>query len=152
MKKLIDVYPYHLKNGSPFFLIFKRSANKIYGNQWRMVGGKVGEKESSWEGALRELKEETGLTPQKFWTIPSVNQFYEAKTDTIHSIPAFAAELDASANIQLDGEHTEFKWVSIEDVDHHINWPEQRRLIKLTFDILTDQSREILPEWIIEIS
>ncbi|HBQ58180.1 MAG TPA: NUDIX domain-containing protein, partial [Balneolaceae bacterium] len=80
MKKLVDVYPYKIKNGVPLFLIFKRSANKIYANQWRMVGGKVQEGESRWEAGLRELKEETGLTPLKFWTIPSVNQFYEAKT------------------------------------------------------------------------
>ena len=152
MKKLIDVYPYKMKGGQPLFLIFKRSSNKIYGNQWRMVGGKVKDGEKSWEGALRELKEETGLIPTKFWAIPSVNQFYEAKSDTIHAIPAFAAELDGSEDIILDEEHSEYKWVSIEGVEPYISWPEQRRLMKLTYDILTDQFLEILPEWIIDFS
>lgn len=152
MKKLIDVYPYRLKNRTPYFLIFKRSAEKIYSNQWRMVGGKVREGESSWEGALRELKEETGITPVKFWAIPSVNQFYESKTDTVHSIPAFAAELDVSAEIQLDEEHSGYKWVRIDEVELYIKWPEQRRLMQLTHDILTDQYLDILPEWLIEIS
>lgn len=152
MKKLIDVYPYKMKAGQPVFLIFKRSSDKIYGEQWRMVGGKVKDGEASWEGALRELREETGLTPEKFWTIPSVNQFYEAKSDTIHSIPAFAAELKGDEEIQLDAEHSEFKWVSIEGIQPYISWPEQRRLMKLTYDILTDQFLEILPEWIIDIS
>lgn len=152
MKKLIDVYPYRLKNRTPYFLIFKRSSEKIYGNQWRMVGGKVKEGESSWEAALRELEEETGLVPAKFWAIPSINQFYEPKTDAIHSIPAFAAELDVNANIRLDDEHSGFKWVRIDEAELYIKWPEQRRLMQLTHDILTDQYLEILPEWIIEIS
>lgn len=152
MKKLIDVYPYRIKDGEPQFLIFKRSTQKIYGNQWRMVGGKVKEGESSWQGAIRELKEETGLIPIKFWTIPSVNQFYEAKSDMVHSIPAFAAEIDADSQIQLDEEHSDYKWVSIESIEPYISWPEQRRLMKMTFDILTDQFLKILPEWIIDIS
>ncbi len=152
MKKLIDVYPYRLKNRTPYFLIFKRSEEKIYSNQWRMVGGKVKEGESYWKGALRELKEEVGISPIKFWTIPSVNQFYEAKTDTTHSIPAFAAELDVNAEIQLDEEHSGYKWVRIDEVELYIKWPEQRRLMQLTSDILTDKYLEILPEWLIEIS
>ncbi len=152
MKKLIDVYPYKMEVGQPLFLIFKRSAEKIYGNQWRMVGGKVKDGESSWEGALRELKEETGLSPVKFWAIPSVNQFYEAKSDSVHTIPAFAAELSGKEEITLDDEHSEYKWVSIEGIDPYIRWPEQRRLMKMTHDILTDQFLQILPEWIIDIS
>lgn len=152
MKKLIDVYPYKIQNDHPLFLILRRSSEKIYANQWRMVGGKVKKGEARWEAALRELKEETGLIPVKFWTIPSVNQFYEAKTDTIHSIPAFAAEADSNAKIRLDEEHTEYKWISVDEIEQYIPWPEQRRLMKLTFDILNDRSFEILPEWIIEIS
>lgn len=150
MKKLIDVYPYKIEDGKPHFLIFKRSSKKIYANQWRMVGGKVQKGEERWRAALRELKEETGLEPIKFWSIPSVNQFYEAKTDTVHSIPAFAAEIEKNAQIKLDEEHTEFKWIGIEEVEQYIPWPEQRRLMRLTCDILTDQMYQILPEWIIE--
>ena len=151
MKKLIDVYPYKIKNGVPLFLIFKRSSNKIYADQWRMIGGKVKANENSWEAAIRELQEETGITPVRFWTIPSVNQFYEADSDTVHSIPAFAAEVEGDTKIKLDGEHTEYKWVGIEGITPYIPWPEQRRLMKLTYDILTDQFLEVLPEWTIDL-
>ena len=87
MKKLIDVYVYRIVEGEPQFLLFLRSAKKIYARQWRMIGGKVEQGEKYWEAALRELKEETGLIPSRFWTIPSINSFYEAKTDQIHQIP-----------------------------------------------------------------
>lgn len=151
MKKLIDVYPYTLNEGGVRFLLFKRSSKKIYAGQWRMVGGKVKPNETSWQAGLRELKEETDLKPIKYWVVPSVNQFYEPKTDSVHSIPAFAAEIPKSGTITLDEEHTEFKWVKASDIDQYIKWPEQRRLIKLIETILIHKNNQILPEWTIEI-
>ncbi|MBO6524334.1 MAG: NUDIX pyrophosphatase [Balneolaceae bacterium] len=149
MKKLIDVYAYRMKGGIPEFLLFLRSAKKIYAHQWRMIGGKVEEGEKYWEAALRELREETGLQPHEFWTIPSVNTFYEAKTDKIHHIPAFAVSLDDEVIPELDDEHTEYRWISIDELDSYLSWPEQKRLIRLTYNLLVND--QILPEWRISI-
>ena len=87
MKRLIDVYVYRFRHEKPEFLLFLRSSKKIYANQWRMIGGKVEEGEPYWKAALREFNEETGLSPDNFWVIPSVNTFYEAQSDQIHQIP-----------------------------------------------------------------
>ncbi len=148
MKKLIDVYIYRVKEKVPEFLLLKRASNKIYANQWRMVGGKVEEGEAYWEAAQRELKEETGLIPVSFWVIPSVNTFYEAKTDQVHQIPAFAAEIAFEDKLRLDDEHTDFTWIAKEQVDEFLAWPEQKRLISTAHDIIVNN--QILPEWIIE--
>ncbi|HCI70754.1 MAG TPA: NUDIX domain-containing protein, partial [Balneola sp.] len=96
MKKLIDVYPYRVDGKNVEFLILKRSSKKIYAHQWRMVGGKVQENEQYWKAALRELKEEISISPIKFWTVPSLNNFYEHSSDSIHHIPAFAAQMDSN--------------------------------------------------------
>jgi len=150
-KKLIDVYPYRTKGKNIEFLILKRSSNKIYANQWRMVGGKVEKEETSWEAALRELDEELSEKPVQFWTVPSVNTFYEHKTDLIHLIPAFAAMIEwHDDRIKLDDEHSGYMWIQVDKIDDYIHWPEQKRLIRLIHDILTNQ--QILPEWIIDIT
>ena len=150
MKKLIDVYPYRIKGRNIEFLLLKRSSKKIYALQWRMVGGKVEEGESFWEAGLRELNEELSESPLQFWTVPSVNTFYEHKTDSIHQIPAFAAELEWNdKQISLDDEHSGFLWVKASRIDEYIHWPEQKRLMRLIDDILTNQ--QILPEWIIDL-
>ena len=148
MKRLIDVYVYRMNSGVPEFLLLLRSKNKIYANQWRMVGGKVKEGETYWEGALRELKEELGLEPDFFWVIPSVNTFYEPSSDQLHQTPAFAAEISAQ-NITLDDEHTHYRWVTVDDIEQMIAWPEQKRLIRLTEQLLRNQ--QIIPEWHIEL-
>ena len=149
MKRLIDVYVYRLNSGVPEFLLLLRSKKKIYADQWRMVGGKVEEGEEFWVAALRELKEEVGFKPDVFWVIPSINTFYEAKSDQINQIPAFAAEI-SNQEIKLDEEHTKYRWVSVDEIEEMIAWPEQKRLIRLTDQLLRNQ--QILPEWRIELS
>lgn len=149
-KKLIDVYPYRINGKNVEFLILKRSSKKIYANQWRMVGGKVEEGETFWQAALRELNEEISERPSSFWTVPSVNSFYEHKTNTIHQIPAFAAKIEwTDERIKLDDEHSGYLWVKADQINEYIHWPEQKRLIRLINDILINQ--QILPEWIIDL-
>lgn len=147
MKRLVDVYVYRLEQNEVKILLLKRARDVVYGGQWRMIGGKVNDDEKAYQAARRELHEETGLTAKKFWTIPSVNQFYDHKTDRVYQIPAFAVEVDGNATIELNHEHVDFKWFSGEEISRHIVWPEQRRLIQLLISIVTDN--EILKEWII---
>lgn len=150
MKRLIDLYPYRLTDNGPEFLLFKRAKGKIYHGQWRMVGGKANPGETYWKAALRELMEETGLAPKRFWTIPSVNTFYEYKSDTIHHIPAFAAELLYSSVPVLDDEHSTYGWFDAVAAVDRLHWPEQKRLIELTELILKND--QILEEWLVPLT
>lgn len=110
-----------------------------------MVGGKVNNGEKAWKAALRELKEETGAIPQTFWTVPSLNHFYNHSKDRIELIPAFAAELHPESDIKLNREHSDYQWIECNTAKNFIHWPEQYRLITLIHSILT--TREILDDW-----
>lgn len=148
-KKLIDLYPYRLKENQTEYLLLKRAADQQYDGQWRMIGGKVEGNETHWKAALRELQEETGLRPVKCWTIPSLNRFYEHQTDSILTIPAFAAQIDPSDTIALDKEHSSAEWLDIEKAVNLILWPEQRRLLRLLNNIVT--SNQILDDWLVPL-
>lgn len=145
MPELVDVYPYRLAGEDPEFLILKRAEGKKYAGQWRMVAGKVESCEAAWQSGLRELREETGLFPDMFWSVPSINQFYSAERDQIHHIPVFAAKISPNKSITLDDEHTSFDWIESADVSTFIQWTEQQRLITLINTILTTQ--KVLDEW-----
>lgn len=149
MERLVDVYVYRREQERVKVLLLKRAPGVIYEGQWRMVAGKVRTNETACEAALRELKEETGLAPKLFWTLPSINQFYDARTDQIQQIPAFAAECGDTREIVLNHEHVDKIWISGRDIPAYVHWPEQRRLIHLLISIVT--KNKLLDEWILQI-
>jgi len=92
-------------------------------------GGKIESGEAAWETAHREVTEETGHAPDRLWTLPSVNAFYEWQDDRINLIPAFAAALPGDP--VLDDEHDAFAWLPAEEAVDRVAWPEQQRLLHL---------------------
>jgi dATP pyrophosphohydrolase len=143
--RVVDVYPYRLSGDQPEYLLLRRATDTTYAGEWRMVGGKIKSSEAAWETARRELREETGCTPVRFWTVPSVNSFYEWQADRVNLIPAFAAEV--SGDIALDDEHDAHAWLSLDDAAERLGWPEQERLLRLTDRLLRDG---IPPDLVIE--
>lgn len=147
-KNLVDLYVYCRVKNDLEFLLLKRAEKKIYSGQWRMIGGKTEEGEARWETALRELFEETRLKPLVFWSVPTINHFYEHQCDRIHLIPAFAAEVVPGSAVVLDDEHDEYRWIKAGEIDRFIVWPEQKRIIGSIKQIVTTD--QIIEDWIIQ--
>ncbi len=134
--RVVDVYPYRHQSVNPEFLLLRRAPDTSYAEQWRMVGGKIEPDEAAWETGLREVTEETGHTPNRFWALPSINAFYEWQDDRINLTPAFAAALPRDP--VLDDEHDAFAWLPAREAAERLDWPEQRRLLRLADRVLRD--------------
>jgi len=134
--RVVDVYPYRHTSVNPEFLLLRRAPGTPYAGQWRMVGGKIEADEAAWETGLREVEEETGQHPTQFWTLPSVNTFYEWQADRVNIAPAFAAKL--AEDPTLDDEHDAFAWHPASDAVRRLDWPEQQRLLRLADRVLRD--------------
>lgn len=145
---VIDVYPYCQDGKQVRYLLFHRAKNQRYDGQWRMIGGKINLDEQAWEAGLRELREETGLTPDRFWSVPTINHFYDYVSDRILLIPAFAAELSLDSKITLNKEHDRYEWMNREEAVRHLSWSEQRRILNTIHEIIIENG--LLPDWIIQ--
>ena len=106
---------------------------------WATVRGKAEGAETAPRSALRELREETSLTPREFYCLSSIDSFYTLRFETIWHCPVFVALIDPLAEVTLNDEHDAYRWVAIRDVPVHMMWPRERELLaEIEREILTD--------------
>jgi dATP pyrophosphohydrolase len=140
ISNLIEAHIFREQNGIIEFLILKRAPYQYYPNLWQMVSGKIKENETAHAAALREIKEETSLAPEKFWVAPTVNSFYAPDDDYICMIPVFAAKVNYKSEIKLSSEHVEYKWVTPEEAKNHLAWAGQRKSVDVISDYFINRN------------
>jgi len=131
ISNLVEVHIFReIENGIEFLLL-KRAEDQIYPAVWQMVSGKIKENEKAFETSLRELKEETNLTPLKMWIAPKVNSFYSSQSDSICLIPVFAVQVKKDSKVIISNEHSEYKWVTSDKAKRFLAWDGQRKAVDL---------------------
>lgn len=136
---LIEAHIFRKAGNNLEFLLLRRSDNEIYPGLWQMVSGSIDGNEKAFQTALREIKEETGLTPEKFWTVPNVNSFYSSTQNEICMIPVFAALVTDEVEVVISNEHSEFKWAGLSETLKLLAWPGQRRSVEIIYEYFTNQ-------------
>lgn len=125
--RIIEVCVFRFINDRPEYLMLKRSPNeKVYPNLWQFVSGSLEEGEKAVDAALRELKEETGLTPERFWVVPHANTFYDPSYDAVNVSPLFGAQVEIGDEPRLSSEHCAYEWLEHGDAWRRLVWPGQR--------------------------
>ena len=109
-------------------VLLVRRANPPDAGLWGYPGGKVDWGETVEAAALRELAEETGLTPHTFYATSFCEQFYDAGNDCIMVIPAFVARVDDDCVVRLNGEHSAWCWLTFEAAMNELEFGSQRDL------------------------
>ncbi|NQU28881.1 MAG: NUDIX domain-containing protein [Candidatus Marinimicrobia bacterium] len=133
--RVIDSYVFRQTETGIKFLLLKRNVNKIYEHLWQGVAGKIEAGEKAWETAIRELKEETGLSPKRMFVADHVSRFYEKHGDRINLVPVFGIEVDTD-EITLSMEHSDYRWVDLEEALQLLIWRGQRTGIKVVHDMV----------------
>lgn len=93
-------------------LIVKRSPNDSHPGVWEMPGGALEINEQPQQGALREIKEETNLNVNIFYTISTTSSFSEKQPEVQVVRISFLCSVANPASLKLNHEHTEYKWVN----------------------------------------
>ncbi|MCL6494651.1 MAG: NUDIX pyrophosphatase [Ignavibacterium sp.] len=129
ISNLIEAHIFRERNGNLEFLLLKRASYQYYPNLWQMVSGKIKEGEKAYQTALREIKEETNLIPEKLWIAPNINSFYSPDDECISLIPVFAAKVNHNSEVVISIEHSEYKWVNKEEAKNLLAWEGQRKSV-----------------------
>ena len=119
-------------------LILKRSNKvKTYKGLWGGIAGYVEEHEQPYETALKEIQEEVGLSPGdvtlqqqgepvKFTDLYNNEQF----NWVVHP---FIFTLKKTKTIQIDWEHTDYKWIHPSDIKHYKTVPKFKDVVQQLF-------------------
>lgn len=117
------------KAASGYELLLVRRNHTLVG-EWCQIAGKIEAGEKAWEAALREVREETGLSCNQLYSADICEQFYEADRDSISILPVFVGFVDADAQVVINEEHSEFRWVSFEAALTMVTFAGQRNVLK----------------------
>lgn len=132
----VDVYVLRPGSEGPEVLCLHRADATRCAGTWETVHGHIQEPETPAEAALRELREETGLTAQQFYNLSRVEQFYAHRLDTIALIPVFVAFVAAGAEPALSAEHDAAEWLRPGKAALRFAWPRERRALKDAMSLL----------------
>jgi dATP pyrophosphohydrolase len=129
---IIEVVVFRLHNDRPEYLIMRRALHeRIHPGMWQIITGMVEEGERGVDAAVRELREEAGLVPGRFWSLPLVNSFYDIARDTVNLCPVFAVQSDSRAQVKLSEEHMASEWLTVVPAKARLVWPGHREALDM---------------------
>jgi len=134
---IIEAHIIRRKDEVTEFLLLKRAESEIYPGLWQMVSGRINPDEPAYMAAIRELREETGLSPDKMWVVPTINSFYYPKDDSVTMIPVFLFEVPYESTVTLSDEHTEYMWAEAGAASERLAWPGQRNAVSIIAEYIS---------------
>jgi 8-oxo-dGTP pyrophosphatase MutT (NUDIX family) len=139
---LVDVWIFHVDAaGELAILMLRRAPERVLAGLWQGVSGALEGDERIVDGALRELREETGLRRtdlQAFYDLDQVNHFHVAPIDAVVSAAIFAGRVATRIDPRLSHEHDAFEWLPAAEAIRRCVWPGYRESIARIRDHLLD--------------
>jgi 8-oxo-dGTP pyrophosphatase MutT (NUDIX family) len=136
----IAVYVYRRTPLLEFLQVRRSAVAGEYEGSWQTVYGGIHPGETATQAALRELQEETSLTPLRLWQVEYLESFYFRPKDYVAIMPVFAVEVARDAVVTLNDEHDAVRWIQEAVLDNFFMWRTQREALHILLDTLRQTS------------
>jgi len=140
------IYPVRKTNEKWDYLMLKRVKNR--GGFWQGVTGAPEKDETLYEGAERELYEETGYSPLNLietdisYIIPMEDRWIDIYPVGTKEIPEylFIAKIDETGSPKIDPiEHNDWKWCSYEEAMELLSLEDNKRALDFVHMFLGEE-------------
>ncbi|MCM3617664.1 NUDIX domain-containing protein [Sutcliffiella horikoshii] len=103
-------------------LLLRRATSNLK-DVWCYIGGSIEGDEKAWESALREVKEEKGISNVALYTSNKFDYIYSPKENFIYLAPVFVGCVEGDKEVTLNYEHSEFRWLSFSEAIATVTLP-----------------------------
>ena len=142
----MDTYALRGAGASLEVLALRRGPHGRNIGSWETVHGTIEPGETPVQASLRELREETGLVPAKFYNLSRTEAFYQHRTNELALIPVFAAFVAPDVTVQLSAEHDRAEWLRPRDAAERFAWPRERRAVDDILSIVGGGDADLLED------
>ena len=130
----VDVYVVRPVPGAWKVLLLQRGDATRCPGSWETVHGRIEPGERPEDAAFREVREETGIEPQRLYTL-TVQPFYLPTAGIVTAAVVFVAFTDDEA-VSLGSEHDASEWLSVDDALRRFSWPRSRTALREALELL----------------
>lgn len=133
----IDAYVLRLAASGIEVLALHRASGVRCAGAWEAVHGRIEGDERPEDAAVREVEEETGLTPERLYNV-RCHTFYLPSRELVNIAVVFAAFVADSGVVRYGAEHDGSEWLSLERAADRFSWPRARDILRDIAQLLRD--------------
>ncbi len=126
---VIDVYVIRPYRADWLVLSLQRSRGTRCPGSWETVHGRIEASERPEQAAVREVREETGLTLDRLYNV-TCQPFYLHTVGVVQMAVVFAAFVTEDSNVRLGVEHERYEWLSMSEAAARFTWPREREALE----------------------
>jgi len=130
----VEVHLFRRRGKRFEILLLRRAPHRSLAGVWQPVTGGIERRETAVAAAAREVLEETGLHPIRWWALEHMATFYDVARDRIRTVPVFAAEVAWTDPVDLSHEHDRYAFVTPAEAAKRVLWATQRQALAALAD------------------